>query len=388
MIVTPSLTRRGLLTFMTMGAAGLVVGCGRGAPSVSTPREGWQALPDWPLSARSGPATAWTGTEALFVGGDRALPCPAAAGCAAPSEFVGDGAALDPTSGSWRVIRPAPRPVPAYTSAARLGSSVYVLSERDLLAYRPDRDEWSVEPLPDDVLGWGSSTLAADESRLVVVRGERARDAGPDVTFDPDGGTWAPLPDDPMIPAFDRSVTATSAGLVLTGHDLVPQPGSEKPSFTRAALLPPGSAQWVLLPDSDQIGAGPWAWTGRRLVSPQLGGADGGEINGYGRVIPFGGILDPVTATWSRLPSPPADDSGGWPVSALGGPVTAFEGWLYDDRDRSWTLLDRPDGAPSLPGQAVWADGSLVVLGGEDQGGSLTTETRSVGAWLLTSSAS
>lgn len=191
-----------------------------------------------------------------------------------------------------------------------------------------------------------------------------------------------------MIPAFDRSVTATSAGLVLTGHDLVPQPGSEKPSFTRAALLPPGSAQWVLLPDSDQIGAGPWAWTGRRLVSPQLGGADGGEINGYGRVIPFGGILDPVTATWSRLPSPPADDSGGWPVSALGGPVTAFEGWLYDDRDRSWTLLDRPDGAPSLPGQAVWADGSLVVLGGEDQGGSLTTETRSVGAWLLTSSAS
>lgn len=49
----------------------------------------------------------------------------------------------------------------------------------------------------------------------------------------------------------------------------------------------------------DQVG-GSWTWTGQRLVDPTLGGADGGQVNNYGRVIPYGGRLDPATGDWSR----------------------------------------------------------------------------------------
>ena len=102
------------------------------------------------------------------------------------------------------------------------------------------------------------------------------------------------------------------------------------------------------------------------MVDPSLGGADGGEVNGYGRTIPFGGRLDPATGTWTRLPDPPQERTGGWPVEALDGPVIAAEGWLYDDRAGSWARLPKPSGAPPSPGVAVWADGELLVLGGTD----------------------
>ena len=101
-------------------------------------------------------------------------------------------------------------------------------------------------------------------------------------------------------------------------------------------------------------------------MDPTTGGADGGEVNGYGRVIPFGGRLDPATGTWSRLPDPPAEYTGGWTVEAPGGTVMAADGWLYDDQAETWTRLPRPMGAPEDPGPAVWAGDVLVVHGGTD----------------------
>ena len=95
-----------------------------------------------------------------------------------------------------------------------------------------------------------------------------------------------------------------------------------------------------------------------------LTAAEGGSVHGYGWSIPYGGVLDVASGTWSRLPHAPADGSGGWPVFALGGPVTASSGWLYDDTARSWRRLPRPADAPTSPGHAVWASGTLFVLGG------------------------
>jgi len=53
-------------------------------------------------------------------------------------------------------------------------------------------------------------------------------------------------------------------------------------------------------------------------------------------------------------------------VEALDGPVIAAEGWLYDDAAGTWNRLRRPKGAPPDPGVAVWAGGTLLVLGGAD----------------------
>jgi hypothetical protein len=168
---------------------------------------------------------------------------------------------------------------------------------------------------------------------------------------------------------------------VAPGQDLVAQPGSEKPSVVRAALLPRGSDQWRLLPDSDQPGGWRWTWTGERMLDPTLGGADGGETKGYGRTVPNGGTLDPATGTWQRLPHPPAALSGGWVVEALAGPLAAVEGWIYDDRDETWTKLSRPEGAPPQPGSAVWAGDQLIVMGGVDTDVGYTVDALSNDAW-------
>jgi hypothetical protein len=169
---------------------------------------------------------------------------------------------------------------------------------------------------------------------------------------------------------------------VLTSHDLLAQPGSDKPSFVRAALLAPESTRWKLLADSDQLGGGQWTWTGKRMVDPTPGGADGGEVNGYGRTIPSGGILDPVTGEWSRLPHPPKSLTGGWGVEALDGPLAAGAGWIYDDRDETWTKVPQPADGPSRAGSAVWAGEQLIALGGVDDDGGYTVTALSRDAWI------
>lgn len=174
---------------------------------------------------------------------------------------------------------------------------------------------------------------------------------------------------------------------MLTAKPIGPGGEPADPALVRAALLPQGDERWRVLPDSDQLSGWRWSWTGRRLVEPTLGGADGGQTNGYGRTIPYGGRFEPATGTWSRLPGAPEQGTGGWPVEAPGGPVVAAEGWVYDDAGGTWTRLPRPAGAPVTPGQAVWVDDVLVVIGGTawhgvDEPAEWTPEqVWSTGAW-------
>ena len=175
------------------------------------------------------------------------------------------------------------------------------------------------------------------------------------------------LPDDPFALSFDRSITATDEGLVLTAKAIGrrwqpgrPRPGPRRPAAAR--VRPVARAARRATSSAAGAGRGP----AKRLVDPTLGGADGGEVNGYGRTIPYGGALDPATGTWSRLPDAPREQTGGWPVEALDGPVIAVEGWLYDDAAGTWDRLRRPKGAPPEPGVGVWAGDTLLVLGGTD----------------------
>lgn len=87
-------------------------------------------------------------------------------------------------------------------------------------------------------------------------------------------------------------------------------------------------------------------------------------MNGYGRVVPYGGTLELPAGKWGRLPNAPAPRTGGWPVNAIDGPRIAAEGWIYDDTTGTWTKVPQPSGAPKFPGAAVWAGDELIVLGG------------------------
>lgn len=376
---------------MIRAAAGLVVGvlalAGCATPSEQEPggSGGWTELAPVPLAARQYALTAWTGSEALFLGGNPGPPCldtGAAGDCEVPPGLR-DGAAFDPVAGTWRTTAEAPVPVTGYLPSAVSGDTVYVLEARRLLSYDASDDAWTVHPALDGAPEYGR--LAVVDDRVVVVADERRAGEPSGHVFDPQAGTWSSLPEDPLGPAFDRVPTATPAGLVLTGHDLVPNPGAEEPSLVRAALLDPRSSRWTELELGEQLGGWQWAWTGRRMVDPTLGSANGGEENNWGRDVPMGGVLDPATGTWGPLPNAPElADNHGWGVEALGGPLSAVHGWVYDDRAESWTLLPPPPGAPPEPGSAVWADERLIVLGGVDPDRGMTVEALTDGAWMWT----
>lgn len=137
--------------------------------------------------------------------------------------------------------------------------------------------------------------------------------------------------------------------------------------MTRAARLDPGTEGWERLPDSAILGTGPWFVEDQIMVNPDLGGADGGEVNGWGRRYPNGGVFDTASATWSELPTAPtgADHAAGV-LGARSALIFGASGWLLDLAAGAWIEL------PALPGPAgdaqrpiVTAGADAVVFGGE-----------------------
>jgi hypothetical protein len=332
----------------------------------------WTALPPGPLSAREAAAAVWTGEELLLLGGLGGPPCPPNADCTTAGEPLVDGAAFDPVGGTWRVLAPAPATM--VSDAVVVGGTVYALGWDDpthrglghiwLLAYDVAGDSWSIVAGPDG--GWMQvPRLAAAGDRVLAFQGSNEQQPVPDLLYDPATGTWSELPVAPFEPTYDRSVVAVGDRLVLLAiptHEL----GATGPPRYEAAVLEPGAAAWIPLPTGDVVGGWPgWFVVDGLVVNPATGSADGGATNGWGRSYPFGGILDPVTGTWSALPAAPAI-----PYEAYAQP-RAGDGLLLADRPlvldlaaATWTSL------PSFPGQAeqgvsvTWAGDALVVWGG------------------------
>ena len=171
-----------------------------------------------------------------------------------------------------------------------------------LLAYDVAADRWSTPPTPPG----GSELLTAAGDRPVIYPGSHEQGAsGTGYALDPATGRWAALPADPLGKGFDRRFAWTGDALVLLDRELVPNPGADGPSIARAAVLtdPFGpDAAWKRLPDSEVMSTDPVLVDGDLLIIPNVGGADGGQVNGYGREYPFGGVLDVPANRWSDLP--------------------------------------------------------------------------------------
>jgi hypothetical protein len=119
-------------------------------PAVDSPpgasAAGWRALATPPVTPRTGSTTAWTGEEALFLGGTTKRLCPPAASCVEPARTARDGAAYNPSDGTWRRTAPAPVELPGYGHAPIVGDDVFQLIDDELQVYDASADAWRTEP--------------------------------------------------------------------------------------------------------------------------------------------------------------------------------------------------------------------------------------------------
>jgi hypothetical protein len=327
------------------------------------------------------------------VGGSDAEPCPPQADCPLDPTPLADGAALDPDTGRWRRIADAPVPVIAARGAV-VGGAAYVLpwpgtdaGPAEVLAYDIGADRWTRRTAPfRPGIGYG---LVAAGDRLVAYAGTHESGPAPDLVLDPASGAWRPLPAAPLGRGFDRTMAWTGGELVLFDRALVPNPGADAPSITRAAALDLRSGAWRRLPDSQILSTSPWLVDGHRLVNPSLGGADGGATGNYGRVLHYGGIVDVAAGRWLALPEPP----GGNPDGPVEGQAGAFgrSGAVYTDVDAPvldaaagrWLTLPAAPGG-DVSGRTVVAAGArLVTFGGAawDPAGTSGTLVERVWMW-------
>jgi hypothetical protein len=335
---------------VAVAVGGSLVGSGRLAITPSGSAGHWRDLPAPPLSPRAYAESVWTGREVVVLGGET-NPCPPNASCGSVAGDRRDGAAYDPTTDSWRAIPPAPVPV---GPGDRLVVADGVVVLRDYrphgsrwFTYEPDHNRWSrIDGVPADI----GDLPSAFGRRVYATAGPRI------AVYDVRRFSWSLLPPDTLSPRIThRRVTATPYGPVVTGR----VEGSE---LVVADLWDGGAWQRLT---TGQTGNNAWTWTGRRLLDLESWYLDTAGQAPPTR--PEGGTLELPSGPWEALPAEldQPQSSDGWGVNALGGPRSAMFGLVYDDATGSVVTLPRPDGAPDLGTTAVWADGRLVVFGGE-----------------------
>lgn len=359
--MTSRLIRRlaALALALPLAACGSATGpdASNGAASAT----GWARLPDVPLSPRTDPVVAWTGSEVVVVGGNTGWICPPNADCTTPTALATDGAAYDPATRTWRAITPAP--VGLWNSwggnwdSALVGGTLVVRGTKDgtWQGYDVAGDAWSLLTPPAGFAG----QLAASGGRLWARAGKRILSWDPETDEATVEASYAP-----DRPLQDTQLFVTPAGPVLAGvryHDGPP----DEPTLTQVDV-PDGSGGWRRFV-TGQVG---WLshWDGTRLVGVEPGEVDGGEVDGWDRAYPFAGTLDPVTGDWQPLDLPARDwQSDGWDVSAAAGTRIVSHGQFVETATGTRLPLGRPDSALDHNLTTTWTDDGLFVVGGADE---------------------
>ena len=344
-------------------------------PSIPPPveeRGGWQPLPPPPIPFRQGAIGFWVDGRVVIVGGvDVAPTCPRTAFCGESGDPVPlDGAAYEPSTGTWTRSAASPMPIIPLTGAV-IDDTVYVwgsqdggVTESNLLAFDVNEDRWREFPLPPRPRSPTSWHLTAAGDAIVAYVDSHERGVTPDSLFDPSTGEWTELPLDPLIPSFDRSMVWTGSQLVLIASEV--EPPQVASYEDRVATLDLTNMTWRRLADSGTYGNPIWFWSGGRVVNPEIGHiGDNGAIEGTGP--PYGGIFDPSTGEWSELPPAPPRRRlvpYGGPSVGGGGYVVTEQGAILDVANRSWDALPAPPIAADEQAVAVWAGDRLIVWGG------------------------
>ncbi|MEZ5102098.1 MAG: hypothetical protein R3C15_20300 [Thermoleophilia bacterium] len=258
----------------------------------------------------------------------------------------------------------------SYANAAVVGSTVYLVAysgpatgdRRALLAYDVAADRWHSVAEPDP----GGYAIATVGGTVVAYAATDERGELPDWIRDAETGRWERLPDDPLPRSSGRTMLWDGSELILLALPAYEDVPPDEPSLVRAATLDLGKRTWRRLPDSAQLGF-PIAAADGLLVNPDLGGADGGEVNGWGRRYPNGGSLDAHAGRWLPLPGPPAQGSFVPSAGVLWSDGAAYmsdHGWALDLERSTWVWVPAYDEGFHTDQTVVAAGRDLVVFGG------------------------
>ncbi|MFZ4718156.1 MAG: hypothetical protein ACOYMR_01945 [Ilumatobacteraceae bacterium] len=352
----------------------------------------WVETAPSPLQARNDAQAVWTGSEFVVFAGTTQPECPVC-DYFAYGETLHDAAAYDPVAGTWRTIAPLPDDASYVGQAAVAGGDVYWFSVRDpdtnasgidatLYRYDPDGDAWTAVELPEDLPGPARITGVGDGLLLYPSTDETGDFA--DWVWSPAAtdravvvapGQWTRLPEDPFPRSYDRQYLDGGDRLLLFQKSLLTAQQSALPPVAQGAALLAG--EWTVMPDSDQL-VPPYVSDRTAAFAPLGGGADGGEVNNWGRTIPNGGGYDIAGNSWFALPAPVPEDLNG-----LLGDETSFLGGVRGhvlDRSTSTylTVPALPDGLADGFGQALSAgDDRFFSFGGTTGGFTATDGTAS-----------
>lgn len=331
----------------------------------------WRPVSTSPLSPRNAAIGAWTGREVLIFGGTTLPLCPVCDYAAAPEPLL-DGAAYDPAADSWRTIAPPPAEVSLTASAVVVGDSAFVAGlgssdELELWSYSVSADDWSRIDVPEEV-PVAFPTLAPG-NRLVFAHSEIVGADSVDYLYDTITGSWSTLPDSPFrVGWFDRSYLDVGGQLVLFAKRPLSEVEPDEPNVVAAAVLDESAGTWRALPDSQQLDA-PYFADGSTAVNPDRGGADGGSVNGWERVVPNGGEFRLDDETW--LPFSIEVAAVAWQGGVVGTSSAIYrgvQGDVYDTFTRDWVRMPTlPNGFGNDSQMTIVAAGlDVFVFGGFD----------------------
>jgi hypothetical protein len=303
----------------------------------STVDPGWTELAPPPYAA-SCAATAWTGRELLYWGGDRSCQ---------EGPVRNEGAAFDAVTRTWRPLATAPIDGRSSAAAVWTGEELLVWGgwsgniRADGAAYRPATDEWRL--LSESPLAPQIPTAAVWTGREMLVWG------GPEgAAYDPATDAWRELSPAPYT--LDRAHAVwTGQEMIVYGMGL----GGRGPDAASGLAYDSADDKWrELAPFPLSPNATAIVWTGRELVAWDY------ELRA--------GAYEPESDTWRRLPNLPLEFYECSPEGALAGESFVLA-WhcgraaILELATDTWRELPRPP--TSVASRPIAADGIALFAG-------------------------
>jgi hypothetical protein len=340
----------------------------------------WRLFPEQPALQRDLTSHAWTGRE-LFIWGGSGIVCPGGGLC-------GDGALLDPATGTWRSIAASGAPSPRdATFTSWTGTEVFVWGGRtDICAsasgdsffmgcpdgalFDPVANSWRSLPAVPAGLSGREFGTAVWTGKWVIVWGGLRSDASNNLMYLADGARYDPV-ENSWSPVSNLGAPTPRARhtAVWTGSRMIVWGGENYPGYWGdGAAYDPVADTWAPISSSgapsarNDHGA---IWTGQEMVV-----LSGANASGY---LTDGGRYDPVVDRWTRIDVP--DGVSPWKEMIWTGAIAMMwgltssngEGLLWVPTKNGWQKMSpTPIGfrAYRVPDALIWTGAEMVLWGG------------------------